>query len=287
MQDIIIEKSYIQSPPYKQAFMIVLPVVAAEWLKRNFKGNRKPERVDEYARKMTEGKWIPNGNAIRFDRQGRLIDGQNRLMACVKANVPFQTVVMTDCDPEMIDSFDNGLVRTAKHLVSIHSQGELAGNATRTTSAARLIMYFENHGDRFLNVITDLDKKIPPEDVARWVLSHRDDDLFNWALNEKRNPRIITSAHIACLYIFQQHDKDLARKFAESVRDGSDLHPGSPVLAFRERLMKAGTHGNRKDIDRRELIGLFFKTWYLYRTQQSVKTLRWQLSEGLYLPETK
>ena len=49
--------------------------------------------VDRYARDMANGAWHVGTSAISFDADGVLRDGQHRLTACVKAGVPFETVV--------------------------------------------------------------------------------------------------------------------------------------------------------------------------------------------------
>ena len=50
--------------------------------------NRRRDTVTAYAEDMAAGRWKENGETIKFDSEGRLIDGQHRLAAVVKANTP-------------------------------------------------------------------------------------------------------------------------------------------------------------------------------------------------------
>ena len=92
----------------------VSPAIAKEWLKRNTGNFRKKDksRVTRYAREMKTGNWHLNGESIKFDENGILIDGQHRLEACVESGTDFQTVVVRNVPPESAQSVDRGKPRT-------------------------------------------------------------------------------------------------------------------------------------------------------------------------------
>jgi hypothetical protein len=62
---------------------------AQAWLKTYNKQNRdlKPGRLARYTRDMTNDMWLPEGEPIRFDEDGRLADGQHRLEALIRASI--------------------------------------------------------------------------------------------------------------------------------------------------------------------------------------------------------
>lgn len=75
--------------------MWVTPEMAKEWLATTAL-NRRPVQhvVDRYAQKMRAGQWFDEtGDCIWRSPNGRLLDGQHRLAACVAANVPMATLV--------------------------------------------------------------------------------------------------------------------------------------------------------------------------------------------------
>ena len=66
---------------------VVTPAMAARWLTLN-QGNRKPSRakVRRFADVIRNGKWMENGETVKFSASGRLLDGQSRLRAIIEAN---------------------------------------------------------------------------------------------------------------------------------------------------------------------------------------------------------
>ena len=77
----------------------ITPAVAEAMLKTsealgaiNRKLNNR--HVELYANEIRSNRWKLNGDAIRLDADGRILDGQHRLHACVLAGIPFQTIVI-------------------------------------------------------------------------------------------------------------------------------------------------------------------------------------------------
>jgi len=100
---------------------------ATEWLQNNGGNRRQKETtVDAYAREMLSGKWRLTHQGIAFDDGGRLLDGQHRLCAVLKARVPVQMLVMrgfpstADQDGvQMIDVVDRGVLRSVADQLKI------------------------------------------------------------------------------------------------------------------------------------------------------------------------
>lgn len=118
----------------KTAIELITPEMAKEYLTHNIV-NRKPNKgqVAYYARMMSEGKWMLNGESIVFDNKGNLTNGQHRLMAGLLANVPFQSVVVRNVDNESFTTIDQGKKRSAKDSFSING----IPNGTNIASAIR------------------------------------------------------------------------------------------------------------------------------------------------------
>jgi hypothetical protein len=74
----------------------ITPAQAAEWLEHNFSGNRKMQEplIQEYAADMKAGRWTLNDQGISFNTRHELVNGQKRLAACIRANVPFVSLVV-------------------------------------------------------------------------------------------------------------------------------------------------------------------------------------------------
>lgn len=93
---------------------------AEKWLASNVSNrNVRASRVRNYATAMTEGRWLYTADPIRFDEDGRLIDGQHRLMAVVRAGVEVPMQVVRGLDRQARDAVDTGAVRTASDALKV------------------------------------------------------------------------------------------------------------------------------------------------------------------------
>lgn len=73
--------------------------------------------VELYANEMRSNRWKLNGVAIKLDPDGRILDGQHRLQACVLAGIPFTTMVMTGVEGDTFDTLDCGRSRTISQVL--------------------------------------------------------------------------------------------------------------------------------------------------------------------------
>lgn len=98
----------------------ITPAIAAEWLKAN-RSNRPLSKdiAAGYAEAMREGEWLLNGESIKFDWDGRLVDGQHRLAGVVKAGIRCEFCVIRGLDPEVFKTLDTGKKRSVGDVLSI------------------------------------------------------------------------------------------------------------------------------------------------------------------------
>jgi hypothetical protein len=107
----------------------ITPERAAAWLKRHellvktdpTKKNRRLKKslVDRYGQDMADDRWQFNGETIKLGSDGRIIDGQHRLAACVKAKAQFRTLVVDNVTDDSFKTIDVGKVRTGGDLLYI------------------------------------------------------------------------------------------------------------------------------------------------------------------------
>ncbi len=105
----------------KARYIDITPAQAQRWLGRN-KRNRplRPGQVKRYAKLMDEGKWITSPDAIAFDSEGRLINGQHRLQAAVQADEPIEEALVASGLPTSAFKIaDMGAKRTAADVLHI------------------------------------------------------------------------------------------------------------------------------------------------------------------------
>ena len=103
----------------------ILPNEAEQLLSLPTQHNRRtsPKHVKVLANALENNRWIPNGETIKLgsDPDGNqvLIDGQHRLSACVMANKPLRTYVISDLDTECFDTIDSGKRRNLSDVLSV------------------------------------------------------------------------------------------------------------------------------------------------------------------------
>lgn len=121
----------------------VTPELAAEWLSANIGNNRKISKrtVSRYASEMASGRWLLTGEAIQFDLNGRLINGQHRLSAVVESKATVQLLVIKGLGEEAVMVLDTGRVRSASDALEVAG---LSPNSNQTAALARRIMALQS-----------------------------------------------------------------------------------------------------------------------------------------------
>src|SRR5215831_7421198 len=104
----------------KCEIMDITPTMAQEWLDKNVH-NRKlnTTRVRLYAKAMERGEWYTINQGIGLDKEGNLLDGQNRLAAVIEANKTVKMVVVTGLEKAAQIVIDTASVRTPADLLKL------------------------------------------------------------------------------------------------------------------------------------------------------------------------
>lgn len=101
-------------------------------LERNVDNYRdlKPSAKKFYVNEMKEGNWMFNGDTIRFDTKGHLLDGQHRLEAIKESGIPQEFIVVEDLDPECSKTIDIGFKKSVEdylnHFEKMYKKGAAA-----------------------------------------------------------------------------------------------------------------------------------------------------------------
>lgn len=252
----------------------VTPKLASKWLAQN-KGNRplSQKTIEQYAAAMTAGEWKLNGDTIRFDIQGNLIDGQHRLHACVKSGKTFQCYVVTDLPVEAFDTIDQGRPRTIADVLA--RRGEK--NYSTLSSALRYLWMLESQA----TVAIQAGRLRPP--VMDAVLE-RHPGIREGASaaveysNSQRGALPLPPSHIACLWYLFNAIKPMKNKdFWTRVIEGTDVTKEMPEYVLRKRLL--ANMNSQAKLPTEALFALVIKTWNVASTNKEMKNLRWQEGE--------
>lgn len=208
--------------------MQITPKIAKKWLEKNMNfRNVRASAVQRYSRDMSAGKWELNAETIKFDREGHLIDGQNRLEACVLADVPFRSLVAFEVETHK--GIDEGAVRTV--VEEFKHRG--FKNAPQLAIASLLVKHYEMNA---------LDRKgayglgaVSSAELVEVLLRHK--KLPDFVESCFGHTALVPSAPVAAvLYIggLGNLDHPLVVKMINGLDTGSNLNRGNPILVLRD-----------------------------------------------------
>lgn len=100
----------------------ITPEVAEEMLKRNI-ANRDRKR-EPLVKAIEDGEWLLNGATIVFSDKGVLLDGQNRLYACVSSGMPIDTIVVRGIVLDAQETMDTNVKRSVSDYLKMRGYPE-------------------------------------------------------------------------------------------------------------------------------------------------------------------
>lgn len=239
------------------------PATASKWLETN--NNNRPLRlytVLEYARQMTRGLWQLNGEAIIFDENGNLIDGQHRLHAVVKSGATIQSLVIVGISREAQETIDVGMKRTVGAQLSI-------GNAPITS--ATVVASICNNLAMF--ALQDSGFKLTASEV-RSIYERNSEAMLNAVRSAHHSrgarPGSIGAVHfIASTYLGAGV---LGDQFASVFKTGVPSKPGCPAHKLREKMLAANASG--RPFGKAEALSLIANAWDAFRRGRSLVLLK-------------
>lgn len=240
--------------------------MATDWLSFN-KKNRllRQKTIKTYADAMVKGHWKEDtGETVKFDPDHNLIDGQHRLSAVVKADIPVSLWVAYDVKPESFSVIDSGMKRSHGDVFTIggiqhgqllptiiryylrYKEGTLGTDRTGVSTQTLLDAYNENP------VFWDECAK----NAARWHKSFRPVAPTIWGLLGA---------------VLVELNNDEAMNFLDKLSSGRGItHEG--MFAIRDRFVAETVSAQKTSIDYK--IALIVKFWNQVRTKKTSKSPR-------------
>lgn len=255
----------------------VTPEAAKAALARNEQNRIPKERaIDDYARAMATGAWRLTNQGIGFDSKGILTDGQNRLMACIKAGVPFRTVVATGLEPDSREVIDTGVKRSAADAF------RMAGISGATLVAAGVAIRFR------YETLAEQGKpytqrggrvRLSHTEALVYLLEHpslQERAAVAWALR-KVFPKAPTSALLAMESLAVEADPEAAALWTNALLTGAMLSEGDPRLAVRSYLTKLAVYRPEAI----QVLGVMVKGWNAWREKGKREVISLRSTEPL------
>lgn len=246
----------------------VTPEIAREWLAHNDQNRSlRAGVVAKYARDMVAGNWQPTGQSISFDWNDRLIDGQHRLHAVIKANVTVTMLVVWNLDPDAQTVIDTGARRTPGDALKFSG---VDGNTPGLAAAVQVLHDYLS--GNFQNTAHKPNVRLTNTEVIDAVQRHAKlpySVQFGYRIYKGigATPRTIAVAH----YLFSQLDAGRATEFFTSIAEMRTAGKGDPRVALKHALTAlAGKSANSYPGVH---LSLIFRAWNAWLAGQSVTSL--------------
>lgn len=255
----------------------VTPELAAEWLAHaGMNRQSRVRKVQEYAATMWAGAWLLNGEAVKFNGHGQLVDGQHRLLAIIAAQTPIRCLVVRGLEEGAFETLDTGVPRRASDLLTALGHR----HAVAICAALRVLKqfwYFEKTGT-FPHENWRI--TLAPPEARRLVDEHP--GLNEWVLlaNRIRKARVPGGEGLwagilyYCSRLDDENADEDAKVFAERVIDGTGLDEDDSILVLRNKLISI-PQPIRRHFTSPEVAALIVKAWNSYRKGTKITLLKW------------
>lgn len=252
----------------------VNPTKATEWLEGQV-GNRNivDAHVERLGRDMLAGRWQMNGETIKFNPEGILIDGQHRLWAVIHADVTIVFDIAEGVPNEAMLTIDTARVRQFSDHLKI--KGRLY--TTQVASAARWWFAYDRGTTSGLRVTGGTIRATHVE--LEEVLEHHS-DLFECAqeVSISKASKIVPAGVLTFVYSgARKQNAAKATEWLSQLATGLNLAAHSPVYRLREKLM--GMRRSRVRTSQEELGAIVMKSWLAFEADKKVQVLRWSPEE--------
>ena len=259
----------------------VTPKKAEAWLKTNLEHQRNVSRshVSKLAEMMRAGEFDGlNGESIKFDKKGSLIDGQHRLRAIIESGCSIKTAVLRNCSTKAFMTIDNSQNnRSVENYFEIAQQdhAKVASQVAKWLYGLR-----EDSGRPIRGVLTRLKTA---GFIADWAMREYPDipeavEEISQYLNGFQKAGLGTKAHLAfCYYLMREQDQLLAYDVVKFLAGG--MEPPAPVFAhLRQTLLEWGIANAKQRVPGNSrfsmVVNAILVAWNSYRKGSPFRSVR-------------
>lgn len=256
----------------KTDVVTITPRLARKLLEQNIQ-NRKvsPANLGKIKLIMERGEWELNGEAIKIAKDGRVLDGQHRLMAAAETETTFQTLIVYGLDDEVQETMDSGKSRTVADVLALRGYK----NASRLAAIVVAIIRSEQWnlrvaaGGHTAYVVT------PRQVVERLQTEPSLEETFP-AIRPVLAVGLSSRTAGLLYYTFSKIDAEDAQFFFDKLTHGDISDRENPILVLRNLLlsMKQDKRGSR---NLTVVAALVIKAWNKFRLGESVKQLKFTM----------
>jgi hypothetical protein len=225
----------------------ITPTKAKEYLALNTNNRSFQQNTASlYARLMKNGDWLLNGDTIRFNVHGDLVDGQHRLAAVVEAKVPLSTYVVRNLPIEAQLTLDQQRKRSAGDMLKMYGISD--GN--RMAAIVRMVHRWRN-GDRGMYGFSSGGTMLSAKEVVD-IVEVDEDGVYIEATKRSglASMRILAPSRAigTMIVLMEEADAGKAKEFFDQIESGAGLEEGDPVLTLRRYWLRLSTKDQHRNV---------------------------------------
>ena len=248
---------------------LVTPSMAEKYLQSNISNRRIKEKVVvQYANDMKNGRWKDDtAEAIKISKSGIILDGQHRLEAVKKANIPIYFLIAKGLNDDVFDVLDTGSSRNAADVFKI--QGIKHENIIPS-----IITTYNSLGYGKRMKVSAINKSTN----AMLLEQYEEEEEFwqkvaiktlGWYRNfAKILPPSIIGGFYAATYRINENN---AQKFMNQLCTGVDIQ-NSVIILLRDKLMRDKL--SQRKMPTNIKMALIIKSWDFFQKGKEVKLLK-------------
>lgn len=192
---------------------IVTPDRAKHWL-ANMKNDRpfSSNTAAMYAEVMRRNEWKFNGDPVRLNTEGKLMDGQHRMHAIVNSGKAQKMLIVSGLDSSVFDTIDVGKKRSAGDLLGIAGYT----HGIPLASATRALLIYESGALWAEQTAKLIDYQPTGKQIVAYV--HDNPEVYECVRNiynvHNYATRLVAPSAIGLAYILaHRHSKSKAEQF--------------------------------------------------------------------------
>lgn len=251
-----------------RAKMLTLtPALAVKLLQANTH-NRSVSRprVRQYAADMRKGQWAFNGEAIKVDVDGQILDGQHRLLAVLDADCDIVTLLITGLPARAQETMDQGRARTLGDVLKLRGEADYFNLA----AAVRMVCIYERDGLPFKDAFRDA--PTVHECIRTLERNPSIRDSVKLATHLRRSSLVPISTVAGFHYLFASVDEASANDFMTKLLRGENLTARDAVFVLRDRLL---LDLREKLLTPKTKLAFIVRTWNAYMQGERIQRLLW------------
>lgn len=259
---------------------LITPSMAKALLEKNISNRKVRElKVKQYAEEMLSGNWKSDTfEFIKISKTGKLIDGQHRLMAIIKAGIELPMQVAYNVPDDVKSVLDTGINRSTSDVFRIDG----IKNATSLPPIIKTYNRFKNEKNsrnsvNYLTNMESLDEYYSNPEFWQMVFKKSKQWYEKFAM-------VISHSLIGGFYAYTYSiDENEAELFFDQLC-GNVIVTNNTINLLRNTLIKDRVSTKKLP---KEVIHIYLiKTWNAFRLNKELKILKWNPESESY-PTTK